>query len=77
MFEKLQELFKLLEEKFPYSTMSKEFRGKHHLTYFDGRVWINVWAENRLRRISVNKPEDFEDFDSIVMQFEQIIWNKP
>jgi hypothetical protein len=78
LFEKLNELFDTLEKEFPYSTMSKEFKGKHHIHKKDGIIILNTWHGGRLWQTGIESEDDFNDIPKLIAGIKNMIdnWDK-
>lgn len=70
MVKELYQLFKTLENQFPYSTMSETFKGHHHLILDrEGRLMLNVWSNGRLYNYGL-AGEDLTDLPKLVSEIK-------
>lgn len=76
MFDKLNELFKLLEKEFPYSSMGPIFSGVHHICVDrDGKLTLNVWANGRLWRTQICNSDDFNNLQDLVDTVRSMVYD--
>ena len=65
MFKQLKNLLNLLDKEFPYSTMNKDFKGKHGITNSDSGITIAIWYKDLNFPVYVSEL-DLENIDSFV-----------
>lgn len=75
IFEKLNELFDILEKEFPYSTMGNAFKGRHHIHKKDGIIILNTWYNGSLWQTGIDNEEDFNDLPKLITSIRLMIRN--
>ena len=76
IFEKLNELFDLLENEFPYTSMGDSFKGSHFLIKKDGMLILNTWWEGQAWQTGIQE-KDLDNIPSLVQSVRDMIKTWP
>lgn len=71
----LIKFLRLVEETFPYTTMSEGFRGKHNITLTGDKLILGVWYKSRIYHIEL-EDNDFEDMQQTLLNIKEFYINK-
>jgi hypothetical protein len=77
MKDKLQELFIMLEDEFPYSSMGTKFRGAHHIQRnreSNSALTLGIWWNGKAYDIYINDGE-LDDLQKFVGNLKTEIKN--
>lgn len=68
---------RLLEEKFPYSTMPHDFKGRHGICKErnDSFAIVTVWWNNKCHQVFVDEVDLEKPVEELVQQIEDFILN--
>jgi hypothetical protein len=72
----LIQFLRLLEKIFPYSTMNKDFNGKHSITLKNNNALnLGIWYKDKNFNIELEE-HDFMDIQQTLLDIKELYFNK-